>query len=98
LFYTPSNKQAATPEKAASSPKSAPPEPANKYRYYVVSNNAAAGPYPFDTLKSMVPLGQLTPATLVWRDGFAAWQAAGSLPELASLFPAAPAAPPPPPR
>ncbi len=35
----------------------------------------------------------LAPTTLVWRDGMAEWQAAGSLPELAELFAKAAAAP-----
>ena len=53
------------------------------------------GPYDYKTLKQFVPSGQLTPQTLVWQQGMAAWTPAGQVPELAGLF--APATPTPPP-
>ena len=50
------------------------------------------GPYDFATLKQFVPTGQLTPQTMVWKQGMAAWAPAGQVPELQSLF--APTMPP----
>ncbi|MDE6689879.1 MAG: DUF4339 domain-containing protein, partial [Prevotella sp.] len=52
------------------------------------------GPYDYPTLQKLVPTGQLTPQTLVWKQGMAAWTPAEQVPELQSLF--APATPPPP--
>lgn len=50
------------------------------------------GPYDYATCKSFVPTGQLTPQTMVWQQGMAAWTPAGQVPELQALFaPAAPA-------
>jgi hypothetical protein len=53
------------------------------------------GPYDYKTLKQFVPTKQLTPETLVWQQGMAAWTPAGQVPELQGLF--APVAPPAPP-
>ncbi|MCH5311146.1 MAG: DUF4339 domain-containing protein [Prevotella sp.] len=44
------------------------------------------GPYDYKTCKSLVQNGQLTSQTLVWQEGMAAWQAAGEVAELKSLF------------
>ena len=44
------------------------------------------GPYDYKTLKSFVPTGQLTPQTMVWQQGMAAWTPAGQVPELQALF------------
>ena len=44
------------------------------------------GPYDFATLKQFVPTGQLTPQTMVWMQGMAAWTPAGQVQELQSLF------------
>lgn len=51
------------------------------------------GPYDYQTCKQFVPTGQLTPQTMVWQQGMAAWTPAGQVPELATLF--APAMPSP---
>ena len=50
------------------------------------------GPYDYKTLKSFVPTGQLTPQTMVWQQGMAAWTPAGQVPELQALFAPAPPA------
>lgn len=56
------------------------------------------GPYDWQTCKQFVPTGQLTPQTMVWEQGMAAWTPAGQVPKLAALFaPVAPAMPPMPP-
>ncbi|MBQ0089138.1 MAG: DUF4339 domain-containing protein [Prevotellaceae bacterium] len=44
------------------------------------------GPYDYKTLKQFVPTGQLTPQTMVWQQGMAAWTPAGQVPELQTLF------------
>lgn len=44
------------------------------------------GPYDYGMLKQFVPTGQLTPQTLVWQQGMAAWTAAGEVRELQALF------------
>lgn len=49
------------------------------------------GPYDYKTCKSLVQTGQLTSQTLVWQEGMSAWQAAGEVPELKSLFMPTPA-------
>ena len=51
------------------------------------------GPYDYKTLKSFVPTGQLTPQTMVWQQGMAAWTPAGQVSELQALFAPAPPAP-----
>lgn len=68
--------------------------PVNVQMYMFVAGQQY-GPYDYPTLKQFVPTGQLTPQTLVWQQGMAAWTPAGQVPELQSLF--APAAPPTPP-
>jgi hypothetical protein len=44
------------------------------------------GPVAPAGLGSLVQQGILTAATMVWRQGMAGWAAAGTVPELASLF------------
>lgn len=55
-------------------------------KYYMVINGQQAGPYEESEL-----LGQgLTRSTLVWREGWSQWTAAGEVPELKYLFGAVP--------
>lgn len=69
--------------------------PAVNVQMYMHIGGQQYGPYDYATLKQFVPTGQLTPQTLVWQQGMAAWTPAGQVPELQSLFaPAAPATPP----
>ncbi|MBR6591026.1 MAG: DUF4339 domain-containing protein [Prevotella sp.] len=59
------------------------------------------GPYDWNTCKQFTTTKQLTPETLVWEEGMAAWTPAGQVPKLAPLFapaiPPTPAVPPMPP-
>lgn len=55
-----------------------------------------AGPFTTPQLTQLVQNGNLTPQTLVWKQGMPSWAAASALPELAALF-APPGAPVPPP-
>jgi hypothetical protein len=43
-----------------------------------------------NALQQQVQAGQITKDTLVWKDGMAAWTAAGQVPELSNLFGATP--------
>lgn len=56
-------------------------------KFFIVENNQQAGPF---TVEEMALRG-ITPSTPVWREGMADWTPAGNVPELASLFAAAPA-------
>ena len=62
-------------------------------QFHVVMNGQPVGPFPPSVLQQMIPAGTFNAATLVWRQGMAGWQAAGTVPELVGLF--APATPPP---
>lgn len=56
------------------------------------------GPYDYDTCEQLAKNKQLTPQTMVWKEGMAAWAAAGTVAELQALFaPATPQMPPMPP-
>jgi membrane protease subunit (stomatin/prohibitin family) len=71
----------------------APPPPVSQYNIAV--NGQTTGPYNLQQLAQMAASGQFTPQSQVWKQGMAAWAAAGTVQELSPLF--APAAPPPPP-
>lgn len=71
-----------------------PPIPgAQPLAFFVVANGQQTGPFPLAVLQQMVGAGSFAPASLVWRQGMAGWQAASAVPELAGLF--ATATPPP---
>jgi membrane protease subunit (stomatin/prohibitin family) len=77
-------------------PGAPPPVPAAPVVQFSVSvNGQTYGPYDLNALARMAQAGQINAQSLVWRQGMAAWQAAGTMPELAPLF-AGPGAPPPP--
>ncbi|GHV89844.1 hypothetical protein AGMMS50268_03470 [Spirochaetia bacterium] len=75
----------------------APPPPPN-VQYNVAVNGQTTGPFAMPQLVQMVQTGQLTDKSMVWKAGMAAWAAAGTVQELASLFTAqtVPSPPPPP--
>lgn len=80
-------------------PAAAPP-PMDPFYLYI--NNQQVGPVNPPQLQQYLQAGQLTPDTLVWKNGMAQWQAAKTVPELQSLFasncpPPIPPAPPMPP-
>lgn len=49
------------------------------------------GPFTIDQLRQMIPTGQMSAQSYVWKQGMPAWAVAANVPELVSLF--APAAP-----
>jgi membrane protease subunit (stomatin/prohibitin family) len=71
------------------------PPPPPVVQYYVSINGQQQGPFGADVLQQMIVGGQLTKQTFVWKQGMAAWQAAGEVAELTSLFGATPPPPPP---
>lgn len=62
------------------------PPPIPTTQYYVGVNGQQAGPFSMPQLTQLVQNGQLTQQSLVWKQGMAGWEQAGSVAELASLF------------
>src|SRR5690348_10545495 len=62
--------------------------------WYFLKGQESKGPFSKDVLKQIYDGGQLTPDTLVWREGMAGWLAAKNVPEMDFLKPvgSAPAA------
>ena len=65
-------------------------------QFYVAVNGQQTGPFGEQQLTQMIQSNQLTKDTLIWKNGMAAWTAAGQVPEVAKLF--APVPPPLPPQ
>jgi membrane protease subunit (stomatin/prohibitin family) len=82
---------------ALNKPAAAAPPPLPDSNWHVALGQTSSGPHNLPQLQQMVRDGRLTDATLVWQTGMANWQAAGSVPALASLFAAAEVPPPIPP-
>jgi membrane protease subunit (stomatin/prohibitin family) len=89
--------QAAAPAPAAAAP---PPLP-GQAGYFLGVNGQQVGPVTIAELPARIASGELTPDTLVWREGMAEWTRAGDVPEVNAAFPASPPplppTPPPPP-
>jgi len=62
----------------------APPLP--QLQLFVAFNGQQTGPFDLDVLRQMAQSGQLTRDSLVWKQGLAAWTAAGQLAELSAMF------------
>ena len=58
--------------------------------YHVATAGAAAGPFDLGALAPKIRDGSVTRASLVWKSGMPGWVAADTIPELASMFAAAP--------
>ncbi|MCP5108510.1 MAG: SPFH domain-containing protein [bacterium] len=72
-----------------------PPPIPGAVQFFVAMGGAQSGPFNVDVLRQMVVQQTLTPETLVWRQGMAAWTKASQVPELAGLFAPPPPGPPP---
>ena len=83
---------AGQPAAAAGGP---PPIP-SAAAFFVAVNGQQAGPFDLAKLADMARSGEIARDSLVWKNGMAAWAAAGSVGELASVFASSP--PPLPPR
>jgi membrane protease subunit (stomatin/prohibitin family) len=73
----------------------APPPPPLAPAWYLAQDGQSAGPFDMNGLAQAATAGRLTPSTMVWSAGMAAWAEAQQVPALAGLF--APPPPPPPP-
>jgi membrane protease subunit (stomatin/prohibitin family) len=78
---------AAAPAAAATPAAAPPPLPA---AFYVAIGGQQTGPFDAEAIRRQIAAGQVAAATLVWRQGMAAWTAAGQIPELATMFAAVP--------
>ena len=58
--------------------------------YHVALDGQAQGPFTRDQLAVLVASSKMTPATLVWHPGMAAWSTAGTESALSALFPQQP--------
>lgn len=72
-----------------------PPPLPNPVQYMVAINGQQYGPYNIQQMQQMTQSGQINASVLVWAQGMPQWVAAGSVPELASLFMATPPPMPP---
>lgn len=90
---TSSSPVAPPPVAGAAVPPSMPSQPV--LQLFLAIGGQQYGPYDFAICQQLVKNGQLTPQTLVWQQGMAAWAPANQVAELSSLF--APAMPPMPP-
>ena len=70
----------------------APPPVPTTTGFHVAVGGATQGPFPVGQLGD-----KITPETLVWSQGMAAWTPAAQVPQLAGLFATPPPPPPPPP-
>jgi hypothetical protein len=68
---------------------SGPPPLPGQASYFVALDGKQSGPHPMDDLRQRAASGALTPETLVWKQGMAAWTPASQVDELSSLFAAA---------
>ncbi|UJP40659.1 SPFH domain-containing protein [Cellulomonas palmilytica] len=71
-----------------------PPLPVTDELWYYAAGSQQAGPVTPEALAQQVAAGQVGRDTLVWKQGMAAWTAAGQVPQLAGLFTAPPPLPP----
>jgi hypothetical protein len=87
---------------APAAPAGPPPVPGAAPSWFLAVGGQQVGPVVAGDLAARVASGELTPATLVWRQGMAAWTAASDVPELGGMFaaspPPVPPAPPAPPQ
>ena len=81
---------------APAAPAVPPPVPGAAVPWFLVVGGQQVGPVDAADLPARVAGGDLTPATLVWQQGMAAWTAAADVPALGGLFAATP--PPLPPQ
>lgn len=73
-----------------------PPPLPNAVEFFVAEGGQQKGPFNLAALTQMIQQGQLTKDSLVWKQGMAAWTAAGEVQEFTNLFGAVPPPLPPP--
>ena len=52
--------------------------------WFYAQNNQQSGPVTIEALINMLQQGHVQPTDLVWREGMANWQSAGTVPELSA--------------
>lgn len=62
------------------------PPPIPTVAYHVAVNGQATGPFDISVLTQMVSAGQFNTDSLVWKNGMAQWEKAGTVDELKALF------------
>ena len=77
-------------------PAAVPPPLPQALVFHVALDGQRAGPFPLAQVQQLLTAGRVQRDTLVWHPGLAGWQAAGQVPELASLFAQVPPPLPPP--
>jgi len=75
----------------------APPPPPQAAQFHITQNGQTSGPYSMQQMQEYAQQNILMRDTLVWKNGMSGWANAETVPELQSLFQAAPPPPPPPP-
>ena len=73
------------------------PPPLQAVQFFVAENGQQTGPFDMGTIQLMASQGRITRDTLVWKAGMPAWEKAGTVSDLASLFAPTPVPPPVPP-
>lgn len=73
-----------------------PPPPPPMTQYFIAVNGQQQGPFDEASFRGMIQSGSVNKDTMVWKNGMAAWTAAGQVAELAGLFMNTPPPPPPP--
>ncbi|MBL4847497.1 MAG: SPFH domain-containing protein [Planctomycetes bacterium] len=68
----------------------APPPLPTPVTFHAAIGGTQQGPFDVAALQGLLAQGQLTPETLVWRNGMAAWTPAAQVAELGQVFAAAP--------
>ena len=63
-----------------------PPPLPQSVKYYAALGGRQAGPFDITALQQHVQSGQLTPQTLVWKEGMSTWIPAEQVAELKSIF------------
>ncbi len=81
--------QGQPPASPGAGPNTPPPLPTTT-QYYVAMNNQQSGPFDRAALQRLAQASQLTPQTLVWKQGMPNWGPASDVADLRSLFGAAP--------
>jgi len=74
------------PQQGAAPAAGGPPPLPSAPKYYVALGGQQAGPFEVPLIQQQVMSKQVTPDTLVWKTGMAAWKKASEVPELAGLF------------
>lgn len=77
-------------------PAAVPPPLPTSGNYFAAIGGVQSGPFPLSDLQARIRAGQITPQTLVWKEGMAGWLPAGQVAELTAWFGAQP--PPLPPQ